>query len=105
MKIIEKLSDKISKEIECAEEYVKCALYYKEERPTLAETFYRISNEKMNHMALLHAQVVAIIEEYRKKEGEPPEAMKILYEILHKKHIEHAAAVKGMLALYKENIK
>ena len=41
-------------------------------------------------------------DEYRKKNGEPPEAMKTLYEILHRKHIEHAAAVKGMLALYKE---
>jgi hypothetical protein len=28
--------------------------------------------------------------------------MKTLYDILHRKHIEHAAAVKGMLALYKE---
>lgn len=40
--------------------------------------------------------------EDRKKEGEPPEVMKTLYEILHRKHIEHADAVKGMLALYKE---
>ena len=33
---------------------------------------------------------------------EKPEVMATLYEILHRKHIEHAAAVKGMLALYKE---
>lgn len=59
----------------------------------------------MNHMTLLHAQVVSIIDEYRKKNGEPPEAMKTLYDILHRKHIEHATAIKGMLALYKENIK
>lgn len=102
MKIIEKLSDKIANEIECAEEYAKCALTYKDERPQLAETFYRIANEKLNHMGLLHGQVVTIIDEYRKKNGEPPEAMKMLYDILHRKHIEHAAAVKGMLALYKE---
>ena len=102
MKIIEKLSDKIAKEIDCAEEYAKCALNYKEERPQLAEVFYRIANEKIAHMGLLHGQVVAIIDEYRKKEGESPEVMKTLYEILHRKHIEHAAAVKGMLALYKE---
>ena len=103
MKIIEKLSDKIACEIEGAEEYAKCALQYKEERPQLAETFYRIANEKLAHMTLLHGQVVAIIDEYKKAKGEPPEAMKMLYEILHRKHIEHAAAVKGMLALYKES--
>ena len=41
----------------------------------------------MGHVNLLHTQVVAIIEEYRKKNGEPPEAMKTLYDILHRKHI------------------
>ena len=102
MKIIEKLSDKIEKEMDCAEDYIKCALFYKDDRPQLAETFYRIANEKMAHMNLLHAQVVSIIEEYRKEKGEPPEHMRVLYEILHRKHIEHATAIKGMLALYKE---
>jgi hypothetical protein len=52
-------------------------------------------------MGLLHTQVVAIIDEYKKNKGEPPEGMKTLYNILHRKHMEHAAAVKGMLALYK----
>lgn len=102
MKIIQKLSDKISCEISHAEEYAKCALEEKDAHPQLAETYYRIANEKINHMGLLHAQVVALIDEYKKQHGEPPEAMKMLYDILHRKHIEHAAAVKGMLALYKE---
>ena len=103
MKIIEKLSDMIADEIECAEKYAKCALMHKEDMPALAETFYRIANEKMGHMTLLHTQVAAIIDNYRKEKGEPPEGMKMLYEILHRKHIEQAAAVKGMLALYKES--
>lgn len=102
MKIIEELSDKIEKEIKCAEEYAKCALTHKEDNLQLAETYYKIASEKMVHMNLLHTQVTLIIEDYRKKNGEPPEAMKVLYNILHRKHIEHAAAVKGMLALYKE---
>lgn len=102
MKIIQELSDKIEKEINSAEEYAKCALNYKEERQPLAEVYYKIANEKMAHMSLLHAQVAMIIDEYRKNKGEPPDGMKTLYEILHRKHIEHAAAVKGMLSLYKE---
>ena len=102
MKIIEKLSEKIEKEIDCAEDYAKCALTYKTARPTLAEVFYQIATEKMNHMLLLHNQVKAIIEEYNKSGKETPETMQTLYDILHRKHIEHAAAVKGMLALYKE---
>lgn len=102
MKIIEKISDKIMDEIDCAEEYAKCALYYKEERPQLADVYSCIANEKLGHMELLHGQVVMIIDQYRKKNGEPPQAMKVLYDILHRKQIEHAAAVKGMLALYKQ---
>jgi len=47
MKIIEKISDKIEKEIDCAEEYAKCALNYKEARPQLAEVYYQIATEKM----------------------------------------------------------
>lgn len=102
MKIIEEICDKISDKLDCAEEYAKCALVYKEERAPLAETYYRIANETMGHINLLHAQVVAIIDEYKKAKGDPPAAMQTLYNIFHRKHIEHAAAVKGMLALYKE---
>ena len=102
MRIIEGLSDKIAQEIDCAEEYIKCALTIKDERPQLADVYYRIANEKIGHMTLLHDQVVAIIDDYRKEKGEPPAAMKTLYDFLHRKHIEHAAAVKGMIALYKE---
>lgn len=103
MRIIEQLSDKIAKEIDCAEEYAKCALMYKDERPLLAEVYYRIANEKISHMNLLHDQVISIIDEYRKEKGDPPEAMQLLYDILHRKHIDHVAAVKGMLSLYKES--
>lgn len=101
MKIIEKLSDKITEEVDCAENYIKCALEYKETYPQIADTFYRIANEKLAHMNLLHDQVVNIINSYRKEKGEPPEAMQMLYDILHKKHINHVTAVKGMISLYK----
>lgn len=101
MKIIEKLSDKIAEEVDYAENYIKCALEYKETYPQVADTFYRIANEKLTHMSLLHDQVVNIINSYRKEKGEPPEAMQMLYDILHKKHIDHVTAVKGMISLYK----
>lgn len=103
MKIIEELSDKIECLIDMAEKYARCALKYKEERQTLAEAYYRIANDQLAHMSLLHTQVVTIIEEYRKEKGEPPEVMQTLYNILHRKHIEHVATVKGMLSLYKES--
>lgn len=101
MKIIEKLSDMIEEEIGDAGKYAKCAVYYKENDPDLADMFYKLANAEMEHMSMLHEQVVRKIENYRKEKGDPPQHMLMLYDILHKKHIESAAEVKGMLALYK----
>lgn len=101
MKLIEKLSCMIDEEIEDAMKYAKCALAYKDENPTLAETFIRLSEEEMKHMMLLHNQVVTIIEDYKRKNGEPPEAMKTVYDILHKRHIDKAAEAKAAISLYK----
>ena len=102
MKIIEKLSDMISEEIKDAERYARCALMHKDDMPDLAEAFYKLSNEEMEHMTILHDQVVRIINNYRRSNGEPPANMLAVYEYLHKKQIDHAAEVKNMQAMYRE---
>lgn len=101
MKIIQKLTDMIEDELEGAEDYAKCALEYKEEIPTLANTFYEIAHQEMRHVDLLHDQVVAIIRRHREQHGEPPASMMAVYEYLHKKHIEEAAEVRRYLDMYK----
>ena len=101
MKIIKKLSEMISEEIEDAEKYARCALMHKEDMPELAETFFRLSNEEMGHMNMLHDQVTRIITDYKKKNGEPPEGMMTLYNYLHEKQIDHAAVVKSMLGMFR----
>lgn len=102
MKIIQNLSDMIEEEIADAEKYATCALKYRESDPVLAETFLKLANEEMTHMSLLHSQVVRIIADYRKNEGDPPEGMLMLYDIMHQKHIQNAATAKGLISLYKE---
>jgi len=101
MQIIQKLSDMIEEELNDAEKYIRCAMNYKEERPALAQAFAKLSAEEMGHVAILHEQVAAIIAEYRKEHGDPPEKMQGIYDYLHKKHIEHANEIKVMQGLFK----
>lgn len=102
MKIIKMLSEMIEEELEGAEEYIHHALKSKEEHPELAKTFFDISQQEMEHVNKLHAEVTKLISEYRKEHGEPPAAMLAVYEYLHDKHIRKAGEIKANQALYRE---
>ena len=53
-------------------------------------------------MNLLHNQVVKLIDNYRKTEGEPPVEMMAVYNYLHEKFIEEAKEIKIMQQMYME---
>lgn len=94
MKVISDLADQIECEIRNAEKYIDCALHKKEEYPALAETYYKLSEERMKDQSMLHEQVVALINEYKKTKGEEPSDMKFLYDYLHGKFEDWALRVK-----------
>lgn len=101
MKIIEKLSDMITEELNDSEKYIRCALKEKEERPSLAQTYYSLSMDEMKHSNMLHDEVVKIINEYRSQGNEVPVEMQAVYDYLHKKQIDHATSIKIMMETYK----
>ena len=101
MLIIKKLCKMIKEEIHDAEKYANCALKYKDEDKTLAETFYTLSTNELQHMDLLHAQVVRLINDYRAKKGEPPEAMQAVYDYVHEEQMDDVKEIKVLLSMYK----
>ena len=69
MTIIKCLSEKIEDELHDASDYVELAMKWKAEYPEVAELFYDLSGEEMEHMNKLHEAVQDLIEAYRKKKG------------------------------------
>ena len=101
MEIIKSIVSKIDDELEDAEKYIKCAYRVKETYPTLAETYYKLSLEEMKHMTMLHDQVVAIINEYKKTKEVPP-AMQVLYDYVHEREIKWASKIKAKQDNFKQ---
>lgn len=101
MQIIKKLSEMIKEEISDAEKYANCALKWKDEDRTLAETFFNLSQQELQHMQMLHDQVVRLINDYKAKNGAPPAAMQAVYDYIHEEQIENVRDVKLLHAMYK----
>lgn len=102
MKIIKEVCDYIDEELCDAEKYIRRALEIKQDYPEVAELMNMLSGEEMKHMQMLHNQVVKLIDNYKKTEGEPPAPMLAVYDYLHEKFIDHAKEIKIMQQMYME---
>ena len=100
MRVIANLSDQIDEELNDAEKYINCANKVKDEFPTLSETYFKLAQEEMKHVNLLHEEVVKIINNVR-KEKEVPAGMMTVYEYLHEKHIRKASEIKFKIDSFK----
>lgn len=101
MELINTLAEQITEENNDADKYIRCALEHKDDMPNLAQTYYTLAGQELNHANMLHDQVVRAISEYKAKRGEPPEGMLALYNYLHGKQIEDTAEVKRLMEMCK----
>ena len=100
MKIIKCLSEDIECTLDMAEDAIKKAVMYKEEHPIAARAFYAKSVALMDTIKASHDAVVALIEGYRKEKGEPPAPMMAIYNYMHERHVNKAAAIKSLQDMY-----
>lgn len=101
MEVIKKVSDMMCDELHGAKCYVKSAILYKNEYPSLAKIMYEHSFDEMDHMTSLHDEVVKLIEAYRREHGEPPADMQAVYDYIHEQLIEKANKIKMYQEQYK----
>lgn len=101
MKIIEKMSEMMEEEMDGAEEYIKCAMKWKDEDVLLAKMYADMSADELKHALMLHENGVRLINEYKQSGEEVPADMQAVYNYLHAKHMEKFNAVKMMQAMFK----
>lgn len=72
MRTIAQIVKDIKGELHGAKHYAELANKYKDEDDSLSEMYASTSNQELGHVNTMHAQVVRIINDYRRKHGEPP---------------------------------
>ena len=100
MQVIKDFSEDIERTLDMAECNIKEAVKYKIEYPAAAQAFYNKSIALMNTIKGQHDAVVALIESYRKDKGEPPAPMMAIYNYMHERHMNQAAAIKNLQDTY-----
>ena len=102
MKIIKDVSQDIESALDLAEHYAKQAILLETNYPALAQHYLGASSQVLDIMKNFHNDIVNIINDYRKTEGEPPAPMQVMYDYIHERLINKAAAVKNLQTMFKQ---
>ena len=100
MRIIEQIVDAMQEELHDAEKYTTKALEHKDGDRELADMYYGIARQELQHADIEHDQAVRIIRDYGNNREVPP-TMQAIWDWEHKKLTEHKADIIAMLDAYK----
>lgn len=102
MKVIKTIVENIEEETDGAENYAKLATQYKETDKLLADTYAKLAGVELDHVNLLHDQVVRIIKDWKATSGkEVPTSMQAVWDYEHQRSIDKVAKIKALLEIYK----
>ena len=102
MKLIKTLARQVDEEISDAEKYARCAAETRSERPELSRTYLQLANAELEHAQLLHNAAVGVIEEERRRSGDPPAGMLEAYEMIHEWQMDRVANVRALIQSVRE---
>lgn len=100
MKVIKEIVGSIKKEIKAAEFYAKMAIQWKSDDRALADTFEKMSRQELEHINMLHAHAVRIINAYKQQGKTVPPAMQAVWDYEHENQIEWVTRVNLLLTQY-----
>lgn len=104
MKILKDLIDKSEDTLEEVEWYAEKSLILKMQHRQLADLYNKLAEIHINIYEMMHQQMVAIIDEYRKTGQEVPAQMQAIWEYKHKELVKHFAELKVMVDEYKQMV-
>lgn len=99
MRIIKHLVEQITEELEDAEKYAECAMKHKADDPELAEAYYWLAGQELEHMHALHDQVTRIINEIR---DDPPPVMQVIWDWEHEKMIKWEREIRLLMDMFRQ---
>lgn len=102
MKQIKELAKNIKEELHDAEKYADLALEYKDSDRQLADVYYALAKQEVEHGNIEHEQVVRLIRDTRAKGVEPPPAMLAVWDWEHGQIIDEQKEIALMLDMYKK---
>lgn len=103
MKILTNLIEKANDTMEEIEWYAEKAHHLKMEHKSLADAYIKIAEMHITIYDMLHTQMVALIEQYKREGHNPPPEMLAIWNYEHEKLVKEFAEVKYMVDDYKKS--
>lgn len=97
---LEILLNQMEREIESAEQYIKCALEIKDK--TMADVYCQMARTEYGHMLSLHTYAKKRIDALISMQEEDAIICQKVYKYFHGKMLDKCARVRSLLALYND---